>query len=140
MKLPIYLCQLHESEYPKLIKLWAAAGWVDVRQTDTQETLARFLYRNPTSNFAAYVGTRLVGAVLAGHDGWRGYLYHMAIKPAYRERGIGKQLVSAATAAIKREGIPNVHCLVKRDNLIAQNFWESCGFELRDDLFDYSLR
>lgn len=139
MRLPIYLHPLHESDYPKLIKLWTAAGEIDIRQTDTPEALAKFLSRNPTCNFAAYAGTRLIGAVLAGHDGWRGYLYHMAVKPDYRERGIGAQLVNAAVGAIKREGIAKVHCLVKRNNLIAQQFWEACGFELRDELFDYSL-
>lgn len=139
MRLPIYLHPLHESDYPKLIKLWTAAGGIDVRQTDTPEALAKFLFRNPTCNFAAYAGTRLIGAVLAGHDGWRGYLYHMAVKPDYRERGIGAQLVNAAVGAIKKEGIAKVHCLVKRNNLIAQQFWEACGFELRDELFDYSL-
>jgi N-acetylglutamate synthase len=140
MRLPIYLHPLHESDYPKLIKLWETAGRIDIRQTDTPEVLAKFLYRNPNCNFAAYAGTRLVGAVLAGHDGWRGHLYHMAVKPDYRGRGVGAQLVSAAVGAIKREGIQKVHCLVKRDNLIAQQFWEACGFELRDELHDYSLR
>lgn len=139
MKLPTYLHPLHESDYPKLIKLWGSSDWIDVRQTDTPEALARFLYRNPTCNFAAYAGTRLVGAILAGHDGWRGYLYHLAVKPGYRERGIGALLVNAAVGAIKREGIPKVHCLVKRKNLIAQQFWEACGFELRDELYDFSL-
>jgi ribosomal protein S18 acetylase RimI-like enzyme len=139
VRLPIYLHPLHEDDYPKLLKLWIAAGCIDVRQTDTREALARFLYRNPTCNFAAYAGSRLVGAVLAGHDGWRGHLYHMAVKPDYRERGIGAQLVNAAVGAIKREGIPRVHCLVKRDNLIAQQFWEACSFKLRDEFYDYSL-
>jgi ribosomal protein S18 acetylase RimI-like enzyme len=139
MRLPMSIHQLHEEDHPKLIKLWQASGGIEVRQTDTAEALARFLYRNPTCNYAAYAGTRLVGAVLAGHDGWRGYLYHMAVKPNYHERGVGTKLVSVAVDAIKREGIPKVHCLVKRDNLIAQQFWEACGFTFRDDLFDYSV-
>ncbi|OIQ88671.1 acetyltransferase YpeA [mine drainage metagenome] len=139
MRLPIELHPLHESDYPKLIKLWASSEWVDVRQTDTPEALAGFLRQNPACNYAAHAGTRLVGAVLAGHDGWRGYLYHMAVKPEYRERGIGAQLVNAAVTAIRKEGIPRVHCLVKRNNLVAQQFWEACGFQLRDELYDFSL-
>lgn len=138
MRPPVYLHPLHEDDYQKLLKLWASAGWIDVRQTDTPEALAKFLARNPSCNFAAYAGTRLVGAVLAGHDGWRGYLYHMAVKPDYRGRGIGAQLVRAAVGSIKKEAIPKVHCLVKRDNMAAQQFWESCGFKLRDELLDYS--
>jgi len=139
MRQPILLDSIRETDHPKLVKLWEVAGNIEVRQTDTPEMLARFLYRNPTCSYAAYAGTRLVGAVLAGHDGWRGYLYHMAVKPDYRERGVGGRLVAAAVGAIKNEGIQKVHCLVKRDNLIAQRFWEACGFELRDEVFDYSL-
>jgi ribosomal protein S18 acetylase RimI-like enzyme len=139
MRQPIYFHPLHAEDHSKLIKLWQLAGNIEVRQTDTAEALARFLSKNPTCNYAAYAGTRLVGAVLAGHDGWRGYLYHMAVKPDYRGRNIGAKLVNAAVSALKKEGVPKVHCLVKRDNLIAQQFWEACGFTLRDEFFDYSL-
>ncbi len=140
MRQPIVLDSIRETDFPKLIKLWEAAGNIDVRQTDTPEVLARFLYRNPTCSYAAYAGTRLIGAILAGHDGWRGHLYHMAVKPDYRERGVGTRLVNAAVSAIKSEDIQKIHCLVKRDNLIAQQFWEACSFEQREELFDYSLR
>jgi N-acetylglutamate synthase len=139
MRQPIVLDSIRETDYPKLIKLWEVAGNIEVRQTDTPEVLARFLYRNPTCNYAAYAGTRLVGAILAGHDGWRGHLYHMAVKPDYRERGVGTRLVNAAVSAIKREDIQKIHCLVKRDNLIAQQFWEACSFDMREDLYDFSL-
>lgn len=140
MGLPIYLHRLHADDHAKLAKLWHAAGAIEVSQTGTIEALERFLRRNPDSNFAAYAGTRLVGAVLAGHDGWRGYLYHMAVKPDYRERGIGTQLVNAALGALKREGVARIHCLVKRDNPVAQQFWKACGFIQRDELLDYSIR
>jgi len=139
MRMPIYFHPLHEGDYPKLLKLWAAAGQIDVRETDTQEAFARFLKRNPGTNFAAYAGTRLVGAVLAGHDGWRGYLYRMAIKPDYRERGIASRLVNAAVGNLRKEGISRVHLLVKKDNLIGQQFWEACGFNFRDNLLDFSI-
>ena len=114
----LHLQPLQESDYPKLINLWESSDWIDVRQTDTREALAKFLHQNPSCNFASYVGTKLVGSVLAGHDSWRGYLYHMAVAPDYQKHGIGTQLVSAAVEALKQECVPKVHCLVKRDNLI----------------------
>ncbi|MDO9051143.1 MAG: GNAT family N-acetyltransferase [Methylotenera sp.] len=129
MRQSVVLDSIHRSDYPKLIRLWEVSGNIEVRQTDTPEVLARFLYRNPTCSYAAYAGTRLIGAILAGHDVWRGHLYHMAVKPDYRERGIGTRLVNAAVSAIKSEDIQKIHCLVKRDNLIAQQFWEACSFE-----------
>lgn len=140
MKLPTYLHPIHETDYPKLMQLWEAAGSINVRQTDTPQTLASFLKRNPGCNYAAYAGTQMVGALLAGHDGWRGYLYHMAVSTDHRERGIGAQLVNAAVSGIRKEGISNIHCLVEHENLIAQQFWAACGFELRDELLDYTLR
>ncbi len=130
---------LEVSDYSALVVLWTSAGWIDVRQTDTPEALTQFLDRNPSCNFGVYDGDHLVGAVLAGHDGWRGYLYHMAVAPEYWGMGIGRQLVQAATAAIMQDGIPKVHCLVKRDNIAAQQFWESCGFAQRAELLDYSF-
>ncbi len=139
MRLPIQYNLLTADDYPKLLKLWIAAGSIEVRPVETANSLALFLQKNPTSNYSAYVGSRLIGAVLAGHDGWRGHLYHMAVKPDYRERGIGAKLVNVAIGALKREGISRIHCLVKQDNLIAQQFWEACGFELRDELYDFSL-
>ena len=128
-----------EGDYPKLQLLWhAAGGGLQLRDTDTPQALARFLRRNPASSFVACAGTRLVGGVLAGHDGWRGYLYHLAVKPDCREKGLGARLVNAAVEAISGEGIPKIHSLVKHDNLIAQQFWEACGFVQRDELLVYS--
>lgn len=42
---------------------------------------------------------------------------------------VKEELVNAAVSAIKSEDIQKIHCLVKRDNLIAQQFWEACSFE-----------
>ncbi|MGZ8261392.1 MAG: hypothetical protein ACXW11_01880 [Methylotenera sp.] len=108
MRQPINLQPKHESDHPKLIKLWEAASCIDVRQTDIPEVLAELLFRNPACSYVAYAGTRLIGA----------------------------QLVNAAVNAIKKEGISNVHCPVKRNNMIARQFWEACSFELRDQLYD----
>ncbi len=138
MRLPIQYKLLTADDYAKLLKLWVAAEAIEVRPVETANSLALFLQKNPTSNYAAYAGSRLVGALLAGHDGWRGHLYHLAVKPDYRERSIGTKLVSVAVEALKRDGITRIHCLVKRDNLIAQQFWEACGFEWREELYDYS--
>ncbi len=130
---------LDVDDYHALVRLWTSVGWIDVRQTDTPEALEKFLQRNPACNFGVYESDYLVGAVLAGHDGWRGYLYHMAVAPEFWGLGIGKQLVIAATEAIMLDGIPKVHCLVKRENTDARQFWESCGFVPRDELLDYSF-
>lgn len=138
MRQPVYLHPLHEDDYERLMTLWELAGGILLNETDNPEALSRILKRNPGCCYGAFAGTRLVGSILAGHDGWRGYLYHLAVKPKYREKRVAFKLVKAALSAIKMDGIPKVHCLVRQDNLIAQQFWSSYGFVQRDDLFDYS--
>lgn len=135
---PACLRPLQPGDHAALIALWQAAGWIDVRQTDTPVALARFLDRNPGCSFGAFYAERLEGAVLAGHDGWRGYLYHMAVAPAARGQGVGRQLVGAAIGALNAQGVPRVHCLVKQENHVARQFWLACGFRLRDELVDFS--
>lgn len=139
MSLSIQYQLLTTSDYPKLVELWNSAECIDIRPHETADALKIFLQKNPTSNYGAYFGEDLIGAVLAGHDGWRGYLYHMAVKADYRKRGIGAKLTAFSVNALKKEGISRVHCLVKQDNAVAQTFWQACGFSYRNELSDYSL-
>ncbi len=138
MSATLQLQPMQTDDHAALVELWGRAGWVCVRETDTPEALDLFLRRNPTSNFVVRDGGRIVGAVMAGHDGWRGYLYHMAVAPDYRGQGIGRRLVDAAVAALREEGMPKVHCLVMRENEAARHFWAACGFDARNELIDYS--
>jgi len=139
MKLPIYFHKLGKEDFPRLMELWKACEEIDVKQSETPEAYKRFLARNPFTNFAAYAGTQMVGAVLVGHDGWRGYLYHMAVAPDQRRRGIAKQLIKTAIASLKKQGIDRIHCLVKKDSLQAKTFWQSCDFIEREELTDFCI-
>ena len=71
----------------------------------------------------------VVGAVLCGHDGRRGLIYHLAIAPAYQGRGIGKLLVGECIAQLRDTGIVRALILVARDNSGAHSFWLRSGWE-----------
>ncbi len=129
---------MRAEDFSQLLALWRAADGVQLRDSDTPEALARFLARNPGSSFVAESGGEVVGGVLAGHDGWRGYLYHLAVRSDCRGRGLGSGLVRAALEALRAEGVPKVHCLIKRDNLAVASFWEACGFVRRGDVLAFS--
>lgn len=75
---------------------------------------------------------------MCGHDGRRGYLQHLAVDPAYRQRGIGRQLVQRCLEAVTQLGIEKVHLDVLIENQAAQRFWQSLGWSRRDDLLRYS--
>lgn len=137
--LPILLRPMRTDDHAALMMLWEEADGVLLRETDTPEAFARFLARNPDTSFIAIAGLAVVGSIMAGHDGWRGYLYHVAVRHEWRRQGVGTQLVDAAVAAVRQHHVPKIHCLVKRDNIAAHRFWHARGFLQREDVLDYAL-
>ena len=95
--------------------------------------------RNPTTNYIAQVENKIVGVILCGHDGRRGYIYHTAVDSDYRGNGIGKRLVNAVLEALKKEGINKVTLVVFDSNDLGNKFWQSLGFNKRDDLIYRNL-
>ena len=105
---------------------------------DSREGISRFLERNPDTSFAAYEDGRMVGAILSGHDGRRGYIYHTVVLPEYRGQGIGSSLVEAVVAALQRESITRVCLNVMAANEQGKRFWTGRGWERKDFLEFYS--
>ena len=101
---------------------------------DSREGIARFLARNPSTCFIALDGEAVAGAVLAGHDGRRGYIYHACVGEAWRRRGVGAKLVSLCLDALKAEGIHKVALVAFTRNESANAFWQRMGFDRREDL------
>lgn len=101
---------------------------------DSPEGIGRYLRRNPNTCFVAEEEGRIVGVILAGHDGRRGHISHTAVDGAFQRRGIGRQLVEHVIAAMKQEGIIKVNLVVFSHNEKGNAFWESLGFTVRTDL------
>ena len=101
---------------------------------DSREGIGRYLKRNPHTCFAAWEEDTLVGVILAGHDGRRGFLHHTAVHPDFRGLGIGTALVEAALAALAKEDITKVALVAFERNLEGNAFWEKLGFTAREDL------
>jgi hypothetical protein len=101
---------------------------------DSKEGITQFLQRNPETCFVAEVNNKIVGSILAGNDGRRGYIYHTAVHPEYRRQHIGSQLITTAMNALKRLEIHKVALVVFAKNKSGNNFWENEGFSVRDDL------
>lgn len=130
-------------DYEKVHSLWLATAGMGLNDIDdSPDGIAVYLRRNPTTSFVALEGEELVGAILCGHDGRRGYIYHTAVRESCRRRGIGYALVNAATAALANEGISKVALVVFARNAGGLAFWMQLGFSERNDLCyrDHALR
>jgi N-acetylglutamate synthase len=137
--MPIDILALQPKDFTAAEALWSFTKGVVLREDDNPESFNRFLDRNPNCCYGAWQGTELlVGAILAGHDGRRGYLYHLTIKPKYRRQGIGRELVIKSTTAMHAQGIRKFHAYVKRRNVTASSFWKNLGWDLRSDISVYS--
>jgi ribosomal protein S18 acetylase RimI-like enzyme len=101
---------------------------------DSKEGIDKFLQRNPDTCLVAEADNRIVGVIIVGNDGRRGYIYHTAVNPQYRKQGIAKSLVETAIAALQNNGINKVALVVFDRNEIGNDFWEKMGFTVRDDL------
>ena len=121
-------------DYSKVIKLWKNSDGIGLNEADEWEALEKYLERNPEMSLVAEVGQNVVGAVLCGHDGRRGYLHHLAVVAEWQGKGIGSALVDTCIRRLKNEGIQKCHVFVFPDNLAGVKFWHGRGFIGRDDL------
>ncbi|MCL2508363.1 MAG: GNAT family N-acetyltransferase [Oscillospiraceae bacterium] len=122
-------------DYEGTHKLWSDMPGVRLNPPDdSKEGIGRYLRRNPGMSFVAEEGGEIVGTILSGHDGRRGYIYHAAVRASDRTRGIGSGLLDRALAALKAEGISRVALVAFKDNEVGNAFWEKRGFETREDL------
>ena len=129
-------------DYDRVAALWAGIKGFGIRSIDdSREGVARFLKRNPTTSVTAWDGDTLIGAILCGHDGRRGCLYHVCVDVNHRMKGIGKAMVVFTMEALKKEGINKVSLIAFTQNDIGNAFWKEIGWTKREDLnyYDFTL-
>lgn len=127
--------QMKIEDYDQLYQLWIHTPGMGLNNLDdSQEGIEKFLKRNPTTCFVAEQGNEIVGVILSGHDGRRGFVYHTTVRPDCRKQGIGRKLVTCAMEALEKEGIHKVALVVFERNSKGNEFWEKLGFTAREDL------
>lgn len=123
------------SDYEKVYAIWISCKGMGLNNLDdSRKGIERFLLRNPETCFVAEADEAVVGVIMAGHDGRKGYIYHTAVLPEYRNRGIAANLVENAMSAMKNAGINKVALVVFDRNEGGNAFWEKMGFAVREDL------
>lgn len=129
-------------DYDKVYALWKSIKGFGIRKVDdSREGVEAFLKRNPTTSVVAEKDGEIVGAILCGHDGRYGYMYHVCVKEEYRRQGIGKEMVVFCMRALKEEHINKIALIAFITNDAGNAFWHQIGWKSRADLnyYDFTL-
>ena len=127
-------------DYEQVHALWMTIRGFRIRSIDdSREGVERFLRRNPSTSVVAVMDGKVVGAILCGHDGRRGCLYHVCVQEAYRRMGIGKAMVVACMNALRAEEISKVSLIAFTKNDVGNAFWRCIGWTKREDLNYYDF-
>ena len=121
-------------DYPAVYALWDSLPGIGLHEhEDSYEGMVYYLRRNPETCFVAEEGGIIIGAILCGNDGRRGYINHLAVAQEYQGQGLGRALVDACLAAMRGEGILRCSFVVYRSNDEGNAFWDAIGSVRRDD-------
>lgn len=124
------------SDYDGVYELWMKTPGMGINSTDdSREGIEKYIKRNPTISFVAVAYGNIVGAILAGHDGRRGFIQHIAVLPEFRKQGIASVLVERAMNALEEEGIHKVALLAFKKNELGNSFWDKMEFKVREDVY-----
>ena len=126
--------ELTMQDYDEVVVLWSSIEGIGLNDADSRGNMVTYLDRNPGLSFVARDNGQVVGAVLCGHDGRRGYLHHLAVNPSHRKRGIGKALVTRCLDALRGAGIVKCNIFVFDDNETGLSFWKASGWAHRPEL------
>jgi N-acetylglutamate synthase len=130
----VEILPLEPHDYEEVMALWQATEGLTIRDVDSREAVLAYILRNPGLSFVARDEGVVVGAVLAGTDGRRGYLQHLAVARPHRGQGLGRALAERVIEALSGVGVAKCHLMVRRENEPAKAFWEHLGWTARDDI------
>jgi ribosomal protein S18 acetylase RimI-like enzyme len=124
------------ADHGAMHRIWRNSDGIILVAEDSRRGIDLYLARNRGLCFVAAVADEIVGTVLCGHDGRRGILRHLAVKPRFRNRGIGSELARACMSALSSSGIRKCNLYVMKDNPQGMRFWKRLGYKVLAE--DYS--
>ena len=120
-------------DYEAIVSLWTEAGLV-LRPGDELESVRLKLQRDADLFLVAKKGNEIVGSVMGGWDGRRGWIYHLAVRPSHQRQGIAKSLIRELELRMAAKGAKRLNAQVYESNIASLQFFKACGYELRPDL------
>lgn len=125
-------------DYEQAVELWENTEGLVLSEADSKPNIESFLDRNPGMSFVCVAGERVVGTALCGHDGRRGFLYHVAVSQSYRGKGIAGRMVERCLEELRLAGLTKCHLFTVESNEIGNRYWSATGWQRRDGILLYS--
>ena len=122
------------ADYEAAYALWQGMEGIGLSEADEKANIARYLAHNPGLSFVAEEGGVIVGALLGGSDGRRGFLNHLGVAQSHRRAGVGRALVERSLAALAEQGMRKCHIFVLARNRGGRRFWRKIGWQERTTL------
>lgn len=121
-----------EADRPALIRLWHEVFADDPPRSAPQRMIDGALQVRPETLLVAELDDAVVGAVIAGFDGVRGWIYHLAVAGGHRRRGVATRLMRAAEAALRALGCAKINLQVRAANSEAVAFYRKLGYRVEE--------
>ena len=117
------------ADYDAAVALWTGVEGVEICEGDSREEVAEYLKRNPGLSRVAEADGKIVGVAMCGHDGRRGWIYHLAVAAEYRGKKVGRRLLDDCVEGLRKAGLKRAIILVAGDNPAGHEFWLRNGWE-----------
>jgi ribosomal protein S18 acetylase RimI-like enzyme len=131
--------KLQITDHQDLMLLWQNCDGISLRDADTRQAMQKYLERNPGISFVAEVDAMIVASLMAGQDGRRGYIQHLAVDREQRKQGIAGRLLELCLQALLAQGIVKSHVHVLNTNEPGRDFWSRRGWIHRGEIEMYSF-
>jgi len=120
--------QFQPDDTEQTVALWQACG-LTRPWNDPHKDIERKLQQEPELFIVAEHNGQLLGSVMAGYDGHRGWIYYLSVLPQYQSQGLGKSLVQQAEQRLRSKGCPKIQLMIRHDNSGVQDFYRTLGYE-----------
>jgi ribosomal protein S18 acetylase RimI-like enzyme len=120
------------TDQSSVAKLWKVSFPDDPPWNEAADVIARKLLIQRELFFVATISNQVVGTVLAGYDGVRGWVHKLAVDPAHQRKGIARLLMKSAELGLASKGCPKVNLQVRASNAAVVDFYEAAGYSTED--------
>jgi ribosomal protein S18 acetylase RimI-like enzyme len=115
----------------QVVELWRACN-LTIPANDPHKDIALKLAWQPNLFFVAAIDAKVIGTVMVGYDGHRGWINYLAVAPEHRRHGVGKALMDRAEMEMKRIGCPKINLQVRTTNTQVIEFYKAIGFDVEE--------